>query len=130
GRACYGGGALSQRQFRPMPSETTAPFWEATRECRLLLQWCLDCQRHVHHPREVCPRCLGQNLTWRESAGNGTVHALSVHYRPFETMSKKDCPYVVAFVDLDEGVRFLANLVEIDPEKAAVGDRVELSWIP
>lgn len=121
---------MSQASFRPRPTDATGPYWDATRDRRLVLQWCLDCEAFVHHPREACPRCLGQNLTWRESAGAGTVHALSVHYRPFGAMSNEDCPYIVAFIDLDEGVRFLANLVEVKPEDAAVGDRVELTWIP
>jgi uncharacterized OB-fold protein len=42
----------------------------------------------------------------------------------------EDCPYVVAFVDLDDGVRFLANVVEADLDRVEVGDRVELAWVP
>jgi uncharacterized OB-fold protein len=53
---------------------------------------------------------------------------LSVHYRPIPPMTAEDCPYVVAFVDLDDGVRFLANLVGAPAEQFAVGDRVELTW--
>jgi uncharacterized OB-fold protein len=121
---------VSQADFRPRPTDATGPYWAGTRERRLLLQWCADCGRFVHHPREACPGCLGTNLTWRESRGGGAVHALSVHHRPFEAMGPEDCPYVVAFVDLDEGVRFLANLVGAAPESFAVGDRVALTWTP
>jgi uncharacterized OB-fold protein len=119
---------VTQSEFLPTPSEATRPYWEGTRERRLLLQWCPSCQRHVHHPREACPGCLGQDLQWVESAGTGTVHAASVHHRPFEAMSAEDCPYVVAFVDLDEGVRFLSNVVDADPGTVRAGDRVELTW--
>jgi uncharacterized protein len=121
---------VSQATFLPKPSEATQPYWEATRERRLLLQWCPACEAHVHHPREACPRCLGQDLTWVETGGGGVVHAVSVHHRPFEAMGPEDCPYVVAFVDLDDGVRFLANVVDADPDQVRVGDRVELTWVP
>jgi uncharacterized OB-fold protein len=121
---------VSQSEFRPKPTDATGPYWAATRDRRLVLQWCPSCAAYVHHPREVCPRCLGRVLEWRESAGAGTVHAMSVHHRPFEAMSAEDCPYVVAFVDLDEGVRFLANLVDAPPDSHAVGDRVALTWVP
>lgn len=121
---------MSQAAFRPAPSEATRPYWEATRDRRLLLQWCPSCRAHVHHPREACPRCLGQDLTWVESAGGGVVHAASVHTRPFGAMGAEDCPYVVAFVDLDDGVRFLANVVAPDPGQVRVGQRVELTWVP
>jgi uncharacterized OB-fold protein len=121
---------VSQASFRPSPSAATRPYWDATRERRLLLQWCPTCRIHVHHPREACPRCLGQDLTWVESQGHGALHAVSVHHRPFGALSMEDCPYVVAFVDLDDGVRFLANVVEADLGRVEVGDRVELAWVP
>ena len=34
---------------------------------------------------------------------------------------KDDAPYVVAFVELDEGVTMFANVVDVDPEKVAIG---------
>lgn len=120
---------MSQADFHPSPSDATGPYWEATRERRLVLQWCAACRAHVHHPREACPQCLGTALEWVSSSGAGAVHAFSVHYRAFEAMGVEDCPYVVAFVDLDEGVRFLANLVECEADALSVGDRVELTWV-
>lgn len=114
--------------FVPKTSEATLPFWEATREQVLLLQYCPSCEHYVHHPREACPGCLGRELEWRPSSGRGVVHALSVHHRPFEAMTKEDCPYVVAFIDLEEGVRFLSNVVDAEHEELAVGDSVTLSW--
>nr|WP_281170712.1 OB-fold domain-containing protein [Nakamurella lactea] len=84
----------------------------------------------MHHPREACPGCLSTELQWRESAGRGTVHAVSVHYRPFAPMTAEDCPYAVAFVDLEDGVRFLANVTADDLEAIRVGDPVSLQWSP
>lgn len=119
---------MSRADFVPRIGDATGPYWEATKERRLLLQYCPSCERHVHHPREACPGCLRRELEWRESAGSGAVHAFSVHHRPFEAMAKEDCPYVVAFIDLVEGVRFLSNLVVDDPGSVSVGMPVELSW--
>ena len=121
---------MTQSDYRPPRKPLTEPFWAATRDRRLLLQRCEDCDLPVHHPREACPRCLGQNLGWFESTGQGAVHAVSVHHRPFEVMDATECPYVVAFVDLDDGVRFLANLIGSGSREASAGDRVELTWKP
>jgi uncharacterized OB-fold protein len=121
---------VTRRDFVPTQTEATGPYWEATRRQSLLLQWCPRCETHVHHPREACPRCLNRDLTWRESDGLGTVHAVSVHYRPFEAMPAEACPYAVAFVDLDDGVRFLSNIVGCDPETVHAGQRVRLTWEP
>jgi uncharacterized protein len=119
---------MSRRNFIPQPSAATGPYWRATREQQLLLQFCPSCERYVHHPKEVCPHCLTRRLEWRESAGRGKLHAFSVHHRPFEVMEQADCPYVVAFVDLDEGVRFLSNVVGAHPKRLSVGASVSLSW--
>lgn len=121
---------MSQSEFSPKPSDATRPYWDATRDRTLMLQRCEACDRYIHHPREACPSCLGADLTWTPSPGTGTIHALSVHHVPFEGMSKDECPYVVAFIDLDEGVRFLSNLVGPSSTRARAGDRVELTWLP
>ncbi|MEV8434873.1 Zn-ribbon domain-containing OB-fold protein [Streptomyces chartreusis] len=121
---------MSQSDFLPPERPGTAPYWDATRSRRLLLQRCRACGQLIHHPREACPHCLAQDFVWEESTGRGSVHAVSVHHRPFEVMTTQDCPYVVAFVDLDDGVRFLSDIVGPDRETAAVGDRVRLVWKP
>ena len=39
-------------------------------------------------------------------------------------------PYAVALVDLDEEVRLLTNVVEIDAEEVRIGMQVEVTWEP
>ncbi|MEU8825361.1 OB-fold domain-containing protein [Streptomyces sp. NPDC048636] len=121
---------MSQTDYLPPARPATAPYWEATRSRVLVLQRCRACGLLIHHPREACPNCLGQDFAWQASTGRGVVHAVSVHHRPFEVMGPEECPYVVAFVELDEGVRFLSNIVGADRLAAAAGDRVRLVWKP
>jgi hypothetical protein len=104
------------------------PFWQATRERRLIMQWCRPCERVVFYPREVCPRCLGSELEWRDSTGIGTVYAFSVHYRTGSPEMMDRTPYAVALVDLDEGARLMTNIVGCDPDDVAVGMRVQVTW--
>jgi len=113
-------------RFEPPVSEVATPFWEATRQGRLLLQWCTACERPVWYPREVCPACLGSTLEWRESQGRGVVYAYTVEHKA-QTRAL-EAPYVVALVELDEGVRLLSNVVGRRPERVAVGDRVRVTW--
>jgi uncharacterized OB-fold protein len=113
-------------RFEPPISEVAEPFWDATRGGRLLLQWCTACARPVWYPREVCPRCLGSTLEWRESQGRGVVYACTVEHKA--QMRALEAPYVVALVELDEGVRLLSNVVGRPPERVAVGDRVRVTW--
>ena len=83
---------------------------------------CPACGAHFFPPREICSRCLGE-LEAVALSGRGTVYTYTViHQGPpgFEA------PYVLAYVDLPEGVRVLGQ-VEVAPEEARIGTEVELT---
>lgn len=113
-------------RFEPPVTPTTEPFWEATREHRLLLQWCRACRQAIFFPREVCPSCLGADLEWRPSPGRGSLYSYTVEHRPQNPAMPG--PYTVALVELDEGVRLMSNLVNCPPEEASVDMPVTLTW--
>lgn len=115
-------------RFQPPISPAAEPYWDATREQRLVLQWCRACERPIHFPREVCLGCLGTDLEFRPAAGTGTVYAVSVMPKPGNPGMAGRAPYAVALVDLDEGARLLTNIVTDDPFGVAVGDRVAVAW--
>src|SRR4051794_40814830 len=97
--ARHGGGAVSElaaTRMEPPVTDTTAPFWDATREDRFLLQWCTACEAPVFYPRDVCPRCLGTGLEWRQASGRGTVYAVSVQHRAGNPTMTDRVPYAVA----------------------------------
>ena len=106
----------------PPPLDSSiAPFWDGTRERRLLLPSCANgaCDGGVFwYPRPTCPRCLHSELEWVEAAGTGTVHAVSVQART-------DDPYAVVLVALDEGIRLMSNTTSTEVE---IGDRVTVTW--
>ncbi len=82
-------------------------FWEGVRAGRLLLQGCAACGRLRHPPGPMCPHC--RSLEWEpvESAGRGTVYSWVVSHHPTEPDAE---PRIVVLVDLEEGVRLVANL--------------------
>ena len=119
------------RRMEPATSDVTEPFWEATRQRQYLLQWCLDCEQPIFYPREVCPRCLRTSLEWRQASGEGRVYAVSVQHRPAMPLPAfMDGPYVVALIDLAEGVRVMSNVVGCLPDEVTVGMPVSLTWEP
>ena len=115
-------------RMEPPVTETTQPFWDATKEKRFLVQWCIDCAQPVFFPREVCPRCLGSDLEWRAGAGRGVVYAVTVEYKPQNPAMAERAPYAVALVDLDDGIRMLSNVVGCPPEDITVGMPVQVTW--
>jgi uncharacterized protein len=116
------------RRLEPPVSEAARPFWDATRDGRLVIPWCTACERPVWYPREVCPGCLRSSFEWREASGRGVVHACTVEHTA--QTAALEAPYVVALVELDEGVRLMTNVVGCPPEQVAVGDRVQVTWEP
>jgi len=127
---------VSDEQAKPtrlepmIADDVSAPFWDATREQKLVLQWCDDCNRAIHYPRPRCPHCFGTRLSWRDARGTGTIYAVSVMHQPGNPLMESRLPYAVALVDLDEGTRMLSNIVGDDALDAPVGARVTVTWEP
>ena len=115
------------RRMEPPESPVSEPFWEATRERRLLVQWCVDCGKSVFYPRETCPGCLGTNLEWREASGNGTLYAFTVNnLSPNPTGGEG--PFAVAIVELAEGPRMMTNVVGLPLDELKVGMELQVTW--
>lgn len=95
---------------------------------RLLIQQCLDCQRCQFYPRITCSHCAGDRLDWTESRGGGVVVSFTVVRRGVS--ADFIAPYVVALVELDEGVRMMTHIVGPDPEQVQIGTPVVLTFQP
>jgi uncharacterized protein len=103
----------------PKPSAVSRPFWDAAKRHELILQQCGGCKAFIYYPRDRCPQCLSEQLQWRPVSGRGKVYSYTV-VRRASTRSFADQPYVLAIVELDEGVRMTTN-VEAAPESLKVG---------
>jgi uncharacterized OB-fold protein len=116
---------------RPAPKPSvyvdTAPFWEAAKQGKLVLQFCKDTNQFQHYPRPVSIFTGSRNLEWREVSGRGVVYACTVIRVPGPGLDGR-LPLSVVTVELDEGVRMLGNIVNIEPDKVAIGQRVEVTW--
>lgn len=106
----------------PVVDPETRPFWEACREGRLMLQRCARCGHTRFPPTSFCPKCRSAEHEWVESRGRGRVFSWIVvrHPVPREVYAM-EVPYVVALIELDEGVRMASNIVGIAPESVTAG---------
>ncbi|HEX6167367.1 MAG TPA: OB-fold domain-containing protein [Acidimicrobiales bacterium] len=116
--------------IEPPVTEASAPFWDATREQRFVLPWSTATGKPVWYPREVDPAAPDQPFDWREASGEGVVYAASVHHKTGPGRDPDDGPYVVALVELPEGVRMMTNIVGCPPDEVTVGMPVRLVWHP
>lgn len=118
---------LEIERAAPKPFSFSAPFWEATRDKKILLQFCTITEKPQFYPRPTSIFTGRRSLEWREVSGEGEVYTYTVAYRgvgPFRGLE----PYVIVTVELDAGVRIIGNLVNCETEKLAIGMRVRPYW--
>ncbi|MBA3654793.1 MAG: OB-fold domain-containing protein [Actinobacteria bacterium] len=123
-------------KFEPPPKTDPAPprprppvnrdnqfFWDGTLENELRIQRCTSCQALRHPPGPMCPRCRSLSWDYIVASGRGTVYSHVRHHYP--PMPQFGSPHNVVLVDLEEGVRFVSNLLDESAE-IVIGMPVQL----
>jgi uncharacterized protein len=109
----------------PAVNPETKEFWAATANGQLLVKRCQDCDGLIWYPRAICPHCSSLRTEWLEVSGRGSIYSYTVNHRG-EGAYQGGPPFVLAYVELDEGPRMMTNIVEADPPDLAVGVPVEV----
>lgn len=114
-------------QPRPEISEDNAAFWTGGGEGRLMIAHCAKCDRAIHPPQPICPKCLSTEIESRGATGTGTVLACTINRQQWSPDTA--VPYALGIVALDgeDGVRITAR-IEAEPESVAIGDRVKVAF--
>ncbi len=111
----------------PEPDADSAPFWAGCAEGRLLIQQCGACSAYRFPPAAACPSCGGAEAVWVQASGRATVYSWIVVTHPVPAdVYGAEVPYVVALVELEEGVRLPTNIVGCDPQAITAGMAVEV----
>jgi uncharacterized OB-fold protein len=115
---------------RPIPQQgvyvDTRPFWDGIAQGKLVLQYCTVAGRFQHYPKPVSSYTGRRTLEWRAVSGKGVIYAATVVRIPGPGVEGR-IPLCVATVELDEGVRIIANILNCAPADLAVGKRVRLA---
>jgi hypothetical protein len=88
------------------------------------IQRCDGCDSVVFYPREFCPGCGGQKLSWFEPEGHGTVYATTVVHDKDPSKARN-----IAIIDLDEGARLMSIVTNLAPKAVQIGMRVKAKII-
>ncbi len=112
--------------MRPAPSKDTQFFWDGVNAHELRLQKRPD--GTLQHP-PVPALWQAKELTtdYVVASGNGTVFSFVVHHAP--KVPGRTLPFVIALVELEEGVRMLGELRNVDPAKVEIGMPVRATYI-
>jgi hypothetical protein len=106
--------------MRPLVSPDTEFFWTGTRAGELRIQHCASCGALRHPPGPMCPAC-GEPATgaYQVAEGTGEVYSYVVHHHP--PVPGKTPPFVVALVQLPEGVRIMGGLFGVPAADVEIG---------
>lgn len=110
---------------QPYITPETEEFWKATTEEELLICQCNGCDDIYFYPRQRCPHCSSMDTKYIESSGKGEVYARSVVHQAAAEYSEVT-PFILAYVELDEGLRMMTNIVDTNPDDVEIGDKVEV----
>lgn len=112
--------------LRPVISRDTEFFWEGLREGELRIQRWGETLRHPPGPMPP-DGSLDTKPDYVVASGRGTVYSYVVHHHP--PVPGKELPFVVALVELEEGVRVLAELLDASPDEVHIGLPVVAAFV-
>ena len=118
---------MNDKAWLPEPNEMNGPFFEGAGNGRLRLQVCDDCGTWFFPVVTRCGECGGDAINWRDASGKGTVYAHSQLERVYHARHEGRL-ITLAQVDIEEGLRIITNIVDIEPGGVKVGDAVEVTF--
>ncbi len=116
--------------IRPTDEILAEPFWKHLAEGRLALQRCVKCGTFRHPPSEICHKCMSFELEWAEVSGKGNLYSFTVARHSVHTSLDAQVPYVIALVELDEGVRIVSGIPGATAKDLRIGMRLVCTVTP
>jgi uncharacterized OB-fold protein/acyl dehydratase len=112
--------------MRPASSRDTKFFWDGVNAHELRIQK-RDDGTLVHPPVPAIWQDKELPTDYVVAGGKGTVFSFVVHHAP--KVPGRTLPFVIALVELEEGVRMLGELRHIDPASVEIGMPVRATYI-
>jgi uncharacterized protein len=112
--------------MRPSLSRDTAFFWEGVKAHELRVQRGPDGSLQ-HPPLPALWQDKASPIDYVVASGKGTVFSFVVHHAP--KVPGRTLPFVIALVELEEGVRMLGELRNVDHATVKIGMPVSATYI-
>ena len=113
---------------RPLPgmSDDTRFFWDGCKKHKLLIQRCRKCGLLRHPPGPICTKCYSFEWDTVEASGRGTLYSFVVMHYP--EVPPFEYPNPVALVELEEGTRLIAGLVDVKSKELRIGMKLQAEF--
>lgn len=88
---------------------------------------CKECGFKMIEPSFACLSCGSENLEAIDYSGKGTIYTYTVVHVGFGHLAAK-APYVLAVVELAEGLKVLTRVEDADMQNVKIGDSVKFKY--
>ena len=115
---------------KPLPGleGLTKEFYDFCKLEDLHFQCCSACNTFRHVPREVCASCNSFDWQWVRSSGIGSVYTWTVVERALHPAFVDDTPLAPVVVEMQEGVRLLATMLDCPAAELRIGMPVKIAY--
>lgn len=106
-------------------------FWrEIPSRYNLIGTECGSCGRRYFPPRIICPQCHRKSVGKMKDVrfeGTGEVLTYSIIHNAPKAFEMQ-VPYIIAIIELEEGVRATGQIIDCDPKDIKIGMKVKPSF--
>ena len=110
----------------PQPTPFTESFWDACQQELLQVWRCKVCGHPFLSGGPVCPECWSDDLEMQPVSGRGEVFSFVVYHRTYHPAIP--APYIVASIELENGVHLISNIIDCKPEMVRIGMQVQVAF--
>jgi hypothetical protein len=109
-----------------IPITKTKRFWDGLREGKLYTTKCKKCGKIFYPPQTDCPECLDSEFEWITLPTIGTIKTFVVSYLKPQGFEHFKEPYIIAIVEVLEGVRIMGLIETDDYKDIRIGMKVDI----
>jgi hypothetical protein len=114
------------------PDGLSKPYWDGTRQGKLMIQKCRGCGAWQWGPEWICHKCHSFDLSWEEIKGKGRIYSYQRPHHPVHSALTGHGPYIAVLVELPDygNIRMVGNLLGDPLQPVTIGAAVEAVFEP
>lgn len=111
----------------PAPDGLDAPYWQAAKEGRLVMQRCRRCGAWQWGPEWICHQCHSDDLAFEEVPQTARIYSYERVWHPVHPALNEQGPYIVVLVEFadHDGARMVGNLLGDPRQDVPIGAPVQ-----
>ena len=125
---------LPKGLYEPILAEPNLerPYWDGTRQGKLVVQRCGSCEGWQWGPEWICHRCLSPDMRWVEIVPRGRIYSWERVWHPVHPALQGHTPYIAVLVELPEAgnIRMIGNLLGDSMQDVLIGADVVAEFEP